>query len=142
MVVSSPIIRTVTSTTNFNFKLMSINDSLGSSDTSTVGASHKFPPIGPHSNHVKLGIVGMPNAGKSKLFNAFIRNPDKFSPSDSYLFCTIDPYVESFLPEDHKFEFLTKIFRPEATSPARITIIDTAGLVEGSFHDVKLKLSS
>lgn len=109
-----------------------------SSDSSTVGISNKFPPIGAHSNHVKLGLVGMPNAGKSKLFNSFIRNPDKFSPTDSYLFCTIDPYVDSFVPDDHRFMFLEKIFSPEAISPARITIVDTAGLVEGSFHDVKI----
>jgi len=77
----------------------------------------------------------MPNVGKSTLFNSFIKNPDKFSPTDSYLFCTIDPYVDSFVPEDHRFEYLEEVFSPEAISPARITIVDNAGLVEGSFHD-------
>lgn len=109
-----------------------------SSHSSAVGISSKLPPIGSHSNHVKLGLLGMPNAGKSTLFNSFIRNPDKFSPTDSYLFCTIDPYVDSFVPVDHRFEFLEEVFSPEAISPARITIVDTAGLVEGSFHDVTI----
>ena len=112
--------------------------SLVSSSAPSVVTSNKFPPIGAHSNHVKFALVGMPNAGKSKLFNAFIRSPDKFSPADRYLFCTIDPYVESFIPEDHRFEFLAKIFRPESLSPSRITIVDPAGLVSGSFHNVKL----
>ena len=109
-----------------------------SSDSSTVGISNKLPPIGAHSNHVKLGLVGMPNVGKSTLFNSFIKNPDRFSPTDSYLFSTIDPYVDSFVPEDHRFEYLVEVFSPEAISPARITIVDNAGLVEGSFHDVKI----
>ena len=91
--------------------------------------------IGTQSNHIKLGIVGTANVGKSALFNVLVRNENKISPVENTLFRTIDPYIGTFTPKDPRIEYISSIVGGTAI-PAKITVVDTAGIVEGSFREV------
>ena len=78
---------------------------------------------------MKLGIVGLPNVGKSTLFNS-ITNAG--AQSANYPFCTIEPNVGVVSVPDKRLDVLTQIFEPEKVTPAMIEIIDIAGLVKGA----------
>ena len=78
---------------------------------------------------MKLGIVGLPNVGKSTLFNA-ITNAG--AESANYPFCTIDPNVGMVAVPDHRLDKLTEMYRPKKTTPAVIEFVDIAGLVKGA----------
>lgn len=92
-------------------------------------------PIGTQSNHLKLGIIGTANVGKSSLFNVLMRDDCRVSPSENCLFRTIDPYVGTFVPVDPAIWYIADVLKLEPV-PTRITVADTAGLVEGSFREV------
>lgn len=78
---------------------------------------------------MKLGIVGLPNVGKSTLFNA-ITNAG--AQSANYPFCTIDPNVGVVAVPDDRLNRLTKMYHSEKTTPAVIEFVDIAGLVKGA----------
>lgn len=78
---------------------------------------------------MKLGIVGLPNVGKSTLFNA-ITNAG--AESANYPFCTIDPNVGMVTVPDARLERLAEIYQPKKTTPAVIEFVDIAGLVKGA----------
>jgi GTP-binding protein YchF len=78
---------------------------------------------------MKLGIVGLPNVGKSTLFNA-ITNAG--AESANYPFCTIDPNVGVVAVPDHRLDKLTELYHPKKTTPAVIEFVDIAGLVKGA----------
>ena len=78
---------------------------------------------------MKLGIVGLPNVGKSTLFNA-ITNAGV--PADNYAFCTIDPNVGVVSVPDERLDWLSDFHRPKKTTPAVIEFVDIAGLVKGA----------
>ena len=78
---------------------------------------------------MKLGIVGLPNVGKSTLFNA-ITNAG--AESANYPFCTIDPNVGMVAVPDHRLDKLSEMYRPKKTTPAVIEFVDIAGLVKGA----------
>ncbi len=78
---------------------------------------------------MKLGIVGLPNVGKSTLFNA-ITNAG--AESANYPFCTIDPNVGMVAVPDIRLDTLTKMYHPKKTTPAVIEFVDIAGLVKGA----------
>ncbi len=78
---------------------------------------------------MKLGIVGLPNVGKSTLFNA-ITNAG--AESANYPFCTIDPNVGVVSVPDHRLDWLSEFYRPKKTTPAIIEFVDIAGLVKGA----------
>ena len=78
---------------------------------------------------MKLGIVGLPNVGKSTLFNA-ITNAG--AESANYPFCTIDPNVGMVAVPDHRLDKLSEIYHPKKTTPAVIEFVDIAGLVKGA----------
>lgn len=78
---------------------------------------------------MKLGIVGLPNVGKSTLFNA-ITNAG--AESANYPFCTIDPNVGVVAVPDHRLEWLADFHHPKKTTPAVIEFVDIAGLVKGA----------
>ncbi len=78
---------------------------------------------------MKLGIVGLPNVGKSTLFNA-ITNAGV--PADNYAFCTIDPNVGVVSVPDERLTWLSDFHKPKKTTPAVIEFVDIAGLVKGA----------
>ena len=78
---------------------------------------------------MKLGIVGLPNVGKSTLFNA-ITNAGV--PADDYAFCTIDPNVGVVSVPDERLDWLAELHKPKKFTPAVVEFVDIAGLVKGA----------
>ena len=79
--------------------------------------------------NMKLGIVGLPNVGKSTLFNA-ITNAG--AEAANYPFCTIDPNVGVVTVPDERLEWLRDVHQPKKFTPAVIEFVDIAGLVKGA----------
>ncbi len=78
---------------------------------------------------MKLGIVGLPNVGKSTLFNA-ITNAG--AQSANYAFCTIEPNVGVVAVPDYRIDKLAEMYNPAKITPATIEFVDIAGLVKGA----------
>ena len=78
---------------------------------------------------LKIGIVGLPNVGKSTLFNALTKAS---VPAENYPFCTIDSSVGIVGVPDARLEKLTKLSKSAKTIPAAIEFVDIAGLVKGA----------
>ncbi|HVY66839.1 MAG TPA: redox-regulated ATPase YchF [Gammaproteobacteria bacterium] len=78
---------------------------------------------------IKCGIVGLPNVGKSTLFNALTAAE---IPAENYPFCTIDPNVGVVTVPDPKLDAIAAIVKPEKVVPTVVEFVDIAGLVEGA----------
>ncbi|MBP3397169.1 MAG: redox-regulated ATPase YchF, partial [Clostridia bacterium] len=78
---------------------------------------------------MKLGIVGLPNVGKSTLFNALT---NAGAESANYPFCTIEPNVGVVAVPDARMDYLAEMYAPEKYTPAVIEFVDIAGLVRGA----------
>ena len=78
---------------------------------------------------MKLGIVGLPNVGKSTLFNSLTKAG---AESANYPFCTIDPNVGIVTVPDHRLKLLGDMYQSKKVTPAVIEFVDIAGLVKGA----------
>ena len=80
---------------------------------------------------MKLGIVGLPNVGKSTLFNAITKAG---AEAANYPFCTIEPNTGVVAVPDERLNELADMYHPKKTTPAVIEFVDIAGLVKGASH--------
>ena len=85
---------------------------------------------------MKLGIVGLPNVGKSTLFCALTSSR---AESANYPFCTIEPNIGVVAVPDERLDYLASLYNPALCTPAVIEFVDIAGLVRGASHGEDLE---
>src|SRR5688572_29050236 len=85
---------------------------------------------------MQVGIVGLPNVGKSTLFNALTAAG---AQAANYPFCTIDPNVGVVAVPDERLDTLADVFSPERVTPTAIEFLDIAGLVDGAIDPLRDK---
>jgi len=85
--------------------------------------------FGRAGNTLRMGILGLPNVGKSSLFNLLT---EQSIPAENYPFCTIDPNEARCALPDARYEHLTSIWKPANSYPAYLQVVDIAGLVRGA----------
>lgn len=93
----------------------------------------KPPLIGRVGTNLKIGIVGLPNVGKSTFFNCLTKSQ---AQAENFPFCTIDPNESRVPVPDKRFDFLCETYEPLSKVPAFLNVVDIAGLVKGA-HEGK-----
>jgi GTP-binding protein YchF len=81
------------------------------------------------SNNLSMGIVGLPNVGKSTMFN---RLTHSCVLAENYPFCTIEPTLGHIKIDDPRVKFLSEVYKPKKSTNAYLTVTDIAGLVRGA----------
>ncbi|XP_014669913.1 PREDICTED: obg-like ATPase 1 [Priapulus caudatus] len=90
----------------------------------------KLPPIiGRMGTNLKVGIVGLPNVGKSTFFNVLTKS---MAAASNFPFCTIDPNESRVAVPDERWNFLCQYYKPLSKVPAYLNVVDIAGLVKGA----------
>lgn len=87
------------------------------------------PRFGRIKSNLKMGILGLPNVGKSSLFNLLT---EQSAAAENYPFCTIDPNESRCPVPDQRFEWLCELWQPASKIPAYLMITDIAGLIRGA----------
>ncbi|WVZ94611.1 hypothetical protein U9M48_040481 [Paspalum notatum var. saurae] len=87
------------------------------------------PILGRFSSHLKIGIVGLPNVGKSTFFNIVTKLA---IPAENFPFCTIEPNEARVNVPDERFDWLCKLYKPKSEVSAYLEITDIAGLIRGA----------
>lgn len=94
-----------------------------------VEEPEKKPLIGRVGTNLKVGIVGIPNVGKSTFFNVLTKSE---AAAENFPFCTIDPNESRVPVPDERFDYLVEYFKPLSKVPAFLNVVDIAGLVKGA----------
>ncbi|XP_071449560.1 obg-like ATPase 1 [Hetaerina americana] len=89
----------------------------------------KHALIGRVGTNLKVGIVGVPNVGKSTFFNVLTKSQ---AAAENFPFCTIDPNESRVPVPDERFDYLCNYYKPASKVPAFLTVVDIAGLVKGA----------
>ena len=92
-------------------------------------AAVKKTLIGRVGTNLKMGIVGLPNVGKSTFFNILTKLQ---AAAENFPFCTIDPNEGRVPVPDARFDFLCDLYKPASRVPAYLNVVDIAGLVQGA----------
>lgn len=85
--------------------------------------------LGRLGTNLRVGIVGVPNVGKSTFFNVLTKSQ---AAAENFPFCTIDPNENRVPVPDERFDFLCKFHKPASKVPAFLNVVDIAGLVKGA----------
>ena len=80
-------------------------------------------------NTLKMGLVGLPNVGKSSLFNLLTQQS---VAAENYPFCTIDPSEAKCPVPDQRFQYLVDLWKPPSVIPAHLSVWDIAGIIKGA----------
>ena len=91
--------------------------------------SEEKPLLGRFSSHLKIGIVGLPNVGKSTLFNTLTKCQ---VPAENFPFCTIEPNSARVNVPDDRYNWLIEQYKPKSRVSAFLEVVDIAGLVKGA----------
>ncbi|KAM9306013.1 obg-like ATPase 1 [Gastrophryne carolinensis] len=89
----------------------------------------QHPLIGRFGTSLKIGIVGLPNVGKSTFFNVLTKSQ---AAAENFPFCTINPNESRVPIPDERFDFLCQHHKPASKVPAFLNVVDIAGLVKGA----------
>lgn len=94
-----------------------------------VQEPERKPLIGRVGTNLRVGIVGVPNVGKSTFFNVLTKSS---AAAENFPFCTIDPNESRVPVPDERFDYLCEYFKPASKVPAFLNVVDIAGLVKGA----------